>query len=430
MSRSEGLQRWREEKEESDEDDVVFLGAMLAALKRKKNKKKFRGSLSGRHNVPRDILGGHEKIYWDYFADKPVYNEKHFRRRYRMSRALFLRIVAAVEAHDEYFRQKADAVGRLGASAIQKVVAPFLMLAHGVSADFLDDSVRMGESTIIESFKHFVKAVVNIFSEEYLRAPNAQDTARLLAINKERGFPGMLGSIDCMHWRWEKCPVAWQGVYTGHKNGPTLILEAVASQDLWIWHAFFGLPGSFNDINVLRRSPLFDRVVSGTAPQVEYMVNGNKYTMGYYLADGIYPAWAPLVKAFRNPQGNKKVHFTTMQESYRKDVERAFGVLQSRFAMIRGPARWWSKDDLWYIMMCCVILHNMIIEDEREEDEDFNYYQEPGGLPELAPEDYQTRDPILVQEFLKNHKAIEDKSAHEQLRNDLVEHLWAVHSSK
>jgi len=150
------------------------------------------------------------------------------------NRALFLRIVAAVEAHDEYFRQKADAVGRLGASAIQKVVAPFLMLAHGVSADFLDDSVRMGESTIIESFKHFVKAVVNIFSEEYLRAPNAQDTARLLAINKERGFPGMLGSIDCMHWRWEKCPVAWQGVYTGHKNGPTLILEAVASQDLWI----------------------------------------------------------------------------------------------------------------------------------------------------------------------------------------------------
>ncbi|XP_039841668.1 uncharacterized protein LOC120701941 [Panicum virgatum] len=38
MSRSERLQRWREEKEESNEDDVVFLGAMLAALKRKKNK--------------------------------------------------------------------------------------------------------------------------------------------------------------------------------------------------------------------------------------------------------------------------------------------------------------------------------------------------------------------------------------------------------
>ncbi|CAN6334326.1 unnamed protein product [Urochloa humidicola] len=200
MSRSERLRRWREEEEESDEDDVVFAGAMVAALKRKKTKKKFRGSLPGRHSVPRDILSGHEKIYWDYFADKPVYNEKHFRRRYRMSRSLFLRIVAAVEAHDDYFWQKADAMGRLGASAIQKVAAAFGMLAHGVSADFLDDVVRMGESTIIESLKRFVKAVVGIFSEEYLKAPNVQDTTRLLAINKERGFPGMLGSIDCMHW--------------------------------------------------------------------------------------------------------------------------------------------------------------------------------------------------------------------------------------
>jgi hypothetical protein len=66
-----------------------------------------------------------------------------------------------------------------------------------------------------------------------------------------------------------------------------MILEAVASQDLWIWHSFFGLLGFLNDINVLQRSPLFQRLTSRTSP-VEYFVNGNKYTMGYYLADGIY----------------------------------------------------------------------------------------------------------------------------------------------
>lgn len=32
---------------------------------------------------------------------------------------------------------------------------------------------------------------------------------------------------------------------------PTVIFEAVASNDLWIWHSFFGLSGFFDDINIL-----------------------------------------------------------------------------------------------------------------------------------------------------------------------------------
>jgi hypothetical protein len=194
------LQRWWDEEEESDDDDdFFFVGAILEGLKRKKRQKKFHGSLPGRHNISRDILGGHDRIHLDYFSDRPVYNEKHFRRRFRMSKTLFLQIVVAVESHDEYFRQKPNAAGVLGASPTQKVVGAFCMLAYGVSADFLDDYVRMRESTIIESLKHFVKVVVDFFGDKYLRAPNAQDTARLMAMNSARGFLGMLGSIDCMH---------------------------------------------------------------------------------------------------------------------------------------------------------------------------------------------------------------------------------------
>jgi len=105
MSRfgSRALRRWDDE-DESDVDDLLIIAGLLEGSKRNKRKKKFRGSLPGRHNVPRDILGGHQRIYLDYFADQCVYNEKHFRRRFRMYKSLFLRIVAAIEAHDDYFR--------------------------------------------------------------------------------------------------------------------------------------------------------------------------------------------------------------------------------------------------------------------------------------------------------------------------------------
>jgi len=78
--------------------------------------------------------------------------------------------------------------------------------------------------------------------------------------------------------------------------------------------------------------------------------------MGYYLADGIYPTWATLVKSISLPQGNKRQYFAKAQEAARKMVERAFGVLQARFAIVRGPVHIWDKDTISQIMRACVII--------------------------------------------------------------------------
>ena len=93
--------------------------------------------------------------------------------------------------------------------------------------------------------------------------------------------------------------------------------------------------------------------------------------MGYYLADGIYPPWVTLVKIIPRPKGNKNIHFAQCQEAARKDVGRAFGVLQKRFTIVCGTAEYWNSKVLWRIMTYCIILHNMIIEDERDMPENF-----------------------------------------------------------
>ena len=118
-----------------------------------------------------------------------------------MGRPLFLRIVNGVEQYDPYFVQTADAIGNLGLSSLQKVTAAFRILTYGTPADSVDEYVWIGESTAIESLRRFVQAVIAVFGDEYLRPPNNNDIARLLAIGEQRGFPGMLGSIDCMHWK-------------------------------------------------------------------------------------------------------------------------------------------------------------------------------------------------------------------------------------
>lgn len=47
-----------------------------------------------------------------------------------------------------------------------------------------------------------------------------------------------------------------------------------------------------------------------------------------------------------------------------KDVEHVFGVLQARWAIVRGPDRYWHRKKLKQIMLTSIILHNMIVEDK------------------------------------------------------------------
>lgn len=323
------------------------------------------GSYPGRSpNLPRNAPEGNIGLMRDYFNVTPVFSELMFRRRFRMSRRLFCRIAKTLGENDPYFTQRRDCTSKLGISPYQKCAAALRQLAYGTSADAQDEYLRIAESTAIETLKRFCMGVIQAFKSRYQRRPTPEDVERILEVNAHRGFPGMLGSLDCMHWEWKNCPKAWKGAYTGKEGTPSLVLEVVATQDLWIWHSFFGLPGSLNDINVLDRSNLFQDLSLGVAPPCQYTVNGNLYTTPYYLADGIYPEWATLVKTFSSPQDPKKKMFSKVQEATRKDVECAFGVLQARFAIIKGPSRMWQPAHLELIMNCCIILHNMIVEEE------------------------------------------------------------------
>jgi hypothetical protein len=107
----------------------------------------------------------------------------------------------------------------------------------------------------------------------------------------------------------EELSAAWHGQFKGHKKDSTIILEAVAGHETWIWHASFGMPGSWNDINVFQRSPLMTHISLNEGPQVEFEANGCKYNYGYFLADGIYPRWRTFVKPVFKPKGKKSMIF-------------------------------------------------------------------------------------------------------------------------
>ena len=99
-------------------------------------------------------------------------------------------------------------------------------------------------------------------------------------------------------------------------------------------------------------------------------------------------------------------------------------VLQSRFAIIRGPSRMWFKEIIGEVLRACVIMHNMIVEDECDsyirqfdftDNADFSI-----SMPQVS------RNHLAEYEnYLRSHARIRNRTHNNQLQTDLVEEIWS-----
>lgn len=204
----------REEKRSVNGVDLYSIGSRLSLPYSEECFKSVFNLFYNRY-VKRDREGAAIKLYQDYFSHDPRYNDRLFRRRFRMRRHLFLRIVSGLQENAETFVQGVDAAGRRGFNAMQKATIAMRLLAYNMAADSLDDGVEVGESTALLFFKRFCIEVVQCFGQSYLCSPSSDDLQEIMDDNAALGWPGLLGSLDCMHWRWLQCPVAWSASYTG-----------------------------------------------------------------------------------------------------------------------------------------------------------------------------------------------------------------------
>ncbi|KAL9677234.1 hypothetical protein QQ045_005462 [Rhodiola kirilowii] len=172
--------------------------------------------------------------------------------------------------------------------------------------------------------------------------------------------------------------------------------------------------------------------------RVTYKVNGNTYDAGYYLADEIYPKYSSFVKIIPNPQGDPEKLFAQKQESYHKDVERCFGILQSRWAIVRHAGMCHRKSVLKIILLACIIMHNIIVEEEFIDDEFMEVEEEDPHNPRSAFTVYDGQtdqngnrylhDPVgraqQSEAFGNRLTTLQTAYLHTKLQNDLVKRNW------
>jgi hypothetical protein len=156
---------------------------------------------------------------------------------------------------------------------------------------------------------------------------------------------------------------------------------------------------------------------------MQYMVNRNQYNICYYLADGTYLEWSIFVKSISLPISDKDRRFTKEQEGVKKDIERAFGVLQCQFCILKWPARLYDRRQLEQIVLACVILHNMIVEDEKREDAEEDLDLNEAASATIVEELEVSAEECLPFERVEKHTNLHGSSTRLKLK-DLVESIF------
>jgi Plant transposon protein len=316
-------------------------------------------------------------IYQDYLGPDPLFG-KYFERVFRVSRGIAETLMQICGTTHSFFTSSTNKVtGEPCIYPESKILMALKLLAYGVSPSAFMDYFQMSDQTGRKSLKLFCRIVANNpqLRQNYLRMMTKSDAMRVSHMHYiEFGVRGCVGCIDCMHIFWKNCPVAWQGQYQGKDGSPSIILEAVADYSTWIWHNRFGFPGTHNDINVWEQSSLLRSFIDGTFALLDFnFVVGNKaFNQLWVMADGIYPDLSRFVKTMSVPITKVQKLYSKWQESCRKSVERAFGILRRKFQILSRPIELFFVEDIRNVVDTCIILHSMMVELRLKRNEEEN----------------------------------------------------------
>ena len=368
-------------------DDLDLRDSLRPPSKRRWRRVSSTSDESTTPRKKRMVLYDRERAYQcvmdDYLHQNSKFDDRQFERHHRITRGLFQWTLEELAKDDPFWTQKPDCTGRPGIAPEVKLLAALKLVCYGVSFSAFQSYFQMGESTARECVSRMSQGMFNNknIREKYLRQMTKSDARKVEKMHStQHGVNGMLGSIDVMQVCWENCPYEQRGQHIGKNGKPTLGLEAVADNSLWFWHSDFGFPGALNDINIWDRSELHNAMVDGTHDELdfEFILDDEIRRMLWYLADGIYPELARFVKTMPVPLTKKEKYFTSWQEAKRKDIERAFGVLEKKFNILVTPVRLFHVQDIFFVVKACIALHNMMVEVRvnSDETESVNFYEE------------------------------------------------------
>ena len=198
------------------------------------------------------------------------------------------------------------------------------------------------------------------------------------SVYREKGLPGCVGSVDCVHVDWDRCPAGFRGECVGKSGTPTLAFEVVAAHDGRIQSVSAYNPGAQNDKTIAQNDEAIAKVrQEGTFLSTKtFQTQQDDGTMrthhgSFYICDGGYCQWTCLIPPFKDQTETSEFYsWSKHVEGLRKDIECVFGKLKRRFHAIKNPIRFGNPDNIQRMFVTCCALHNALLKYDNTDNDD------------------------------------------------------------
>jgi Plant transposon protein len=294
---------------------------------------------------------------------------KTFRLRFTVPYPLFKFILTFTE---RWFPQRAyDVCGKETTPVFLKLLGTLRMLGKGCTWDSLYE--LSGVSA--EVHRKWTLAFLDKFSKElypvYVHGPrNNEELNQVTILYAACGFPGCVGSTDCVHIRWESCSAQWASAFkNGKPNYASIAYEMTVDHSKRFQASTIGHYGTTSDKTIIK----FDGYVTKvrfeklfTEAQFKIQIAENKWIIErkvYLLVDGGYRKWRIMICPLKHTVEEDKARWSEFAESVRKDVECSFGILKKRYQLLKSAINSHRNNAVFsclHYIICCLSSMDMM----------------------------------------------------------------------
>jgi hypothetical protein len=237
---------------------------------------------------------------------------------------------------------------------MHKLYVTLQFYATGSYQWLVGSSGRISQSATSHAISEVTAALVAV-APHFIRFPRVEECSvvkqafyELGMIGHGTGFPNVLGAIDCTHVRLQ-APTNAPEQYLNRHIYYSINVQLVVGPDLKIFNVFAEYPGSNHDSFIWRNSAVRDGLATGNFPE------------GWLVGDSGYPQEPWLMTPVSNIRTVPEQLYNSVHISTRNPVERANGVLKSRWHVLDSPLAY-TPGKVCSIAVACCVLHNICTE--------------------------------------------------------------------